>query len=614
MSAVVIVTSVLYIRGFLSAAFSRTHEIAVSISNQIQSAVLAEVEARTAAEPEPPTTIADAKRFWANVIRTDPQVTETLKRALTSWPIISGVFIADEKGRILASSDPARVGEQPPLAVNFAEWSRRSLIGNFRQVFLERENTQLVRPVSTAGQTTPVITIHVVISSLFLRNSVWPELSQLGWIFIISLLISIALALVLPNVILGPLERLGRSIDLIATGRFPVAPLQPKRESKEVADVYSKLTLLGQQFQGARADARELRTNVEHLLQRLEQAVLLFDPKGKLVMAGKPVGRLLGADPNTLVGLAIHELFPPESELGAIITQAIEGNEAIRDRHIIVRSGDGERRLILTAEPLTDEEGRGIGTLIMLRDAETRGEIASQLDIAERLSALNRLTRSVAHEIKNPLQAITVHLEMLKTKLDGDSPELDVISREISRLDRVVKTFLDFNRPVEPQMRPIDLCELAVDIAQLVQPHAGAHGVTVEARSAVDAAWICGDQDLLKQAILNVVMNGIEAMKDGGALSIETRRAGRNCQIAVSDTGPGIPPDIQDKIFNLYFSTKEHGSGIGLAIAFRFVQLHDGKIEFTTQPGQGTTFRFGFPEATSHPSRRQLEMSQVHRA
>jgi hypothetical protein len=280
----------------------------------------------------------------------------------------------------------------------------------------------------------------------------------------------------------------------------------------------------------------------------------------------------------------------------------------------MVRSGDGEHPLMVTAEPLSDEDGRGIGTLIMVRDVGTRGEIASQLDIADRLSALNRLTRSVAHEIKNPLQAITVHLEMLKTKLDGDRPEVDVISREISRLDRVVKTFLDFNRPVEPQMRPIDLCELAADIAQLVQPHARAHGVTVEVRSVVDAAWIRGDQDLLKQAVLNVVMNGVEAMKDGGTLSIETRRGGRNCEIAISDTGPGIPPAIQDKIFNLYFSTKEHGSGIGLAIAFRFVQLHDGKIEFTTQPGQGTTFRFNFPEATSHPSKRELEMSQVHRA
>ncbi len=297
-----------------------------------------------------------------------------------------------------------------------------------------------------------------------------------------------------------------------------------------------------------------------------------------------------------------------------MIARAIEQNEPIRERLITVVGEKGERRLIVTVEPLAGEDGRSIGTVVMLRDAETRGQIASQLNLAERLTALNRLTRSVAHEIKNPLQAITLHLEVLKNKLNVDTPEVQVISREISRLDRVVKTFLDFNRPVEPQMRPTDLCEVSADIASLVKPHATARGIAIEVRSATDAAWIRADRDLLKQAILNVVMNGIEAMTDGGVLSIETRSAGPFVEVAVSDTGPGIPPAIQDKIFNLYFSTKEHGSGIGLAIAFRFVQLHDGRIEFTSQPGQGTTFRFVFPEAISHPSRRELEMSKVQGA
>ncbi len=614
MSAVVIVTSVLYISGFLSAAFARTHEFAISVSNQIQSTIIAEVEARTAAAPNPPTTIEEAKRFWSNVIRTDPEVTATLQRALTSWPIVSEVLITGENGAILASSDPGHVGLQFSKAVDFAEWSRRSLVGNFRQVFLERENTELVRSVSAAGQRTPIITIHVVISSLFLRNDVLPELRNLGWIFLISLLISIALALVLPNVVLGPLERLSRSIDLIVEGRLPPAPLQPGRESKEVADVYSKLSLLGQQVYGARADARDLRTNIEHLLQRLEHAVLLFDAKGKLAMSGRSAGRLFGVDVNSLAGRTIGDLFPPSTETGAMIARAIEQNEPIRERLITVVGEKGERRLIVTVEPLAGEDGRSIGTVVMLRDAETRGQIASQLNLAERLTALNRLTRSVAHEIKNPLQAITLHLEVLKNKLNVDTPEVQVISREISRLDRVVKTFLDFNRPVEPQMRPTDLCEVSADIASLVKPHATARGIAIEVRSATDAAWIRADRDLLKQAILNVVMNGIEAMTDGGVLSIETRSAGPFVEVAVSDTGPGIPPAIQDKIFNLYFSTKEHGSGIGLAIAFRFVQLHDGRIEFTSQPGQGTTFRFVFPEAISHPSRRELEMSKVQGA
>jgi len=108
-------------------------------------------------------------------------------------------------------------------------------------------------------------------------------------------------------------------------------------------------------------------------------------------------------------------------------------------------------------------------------------------------------------------------------------------------------------------------------------------------------AHLHGDRDLLQQAILNVVVNGVDAMPEGGRLRIQVRQAGGECLVVVDDEGPGIPPEIQDKIFNLYFSTKGKGSGIGLAIAFRVVQLHNGTIDFTSEPGRGATFRLRFP-------------------
>jgi hypothetical protein len=177
-----------------------------------------------------------------------------------------------------------------------------------------------------------------------------------------------------------------------------------------------------------------------------------------------------------------------------------------------------------------------------------------------------------------------------------------------------VKTFLDFNRPVEPRLRPIDLNEMARDIAGLVGPEAASRGINFEVDLAPRPAIINGDVDLLKQAILNVVMNGVEAMKDGGSLRFQTRRGRGTVEVIISDTGPGIPLDIQDKIFNLYFSTKQGGSGIGLAMAFRFVQLHDGKIEFSSQIGSGTTFRFSFPEAASKTTPSDVELWRTHRA
>ena len=226
-------------------------------------------------------------------------------------------------------------------------------------------------------------------------------------------------------------------------------------------------------------------------------------------------------------------------------------------------------------------------------------QLMERIDIATRLSAINRLTGGVAHEIKNPLNAITLHLEVLKAKLGSDAepvaPEIEIISREMARLDRVVKTFLDFNRPVELRLTDIDLRSIAREVAALVEPQAESQGVGMDLDTGESPAWVRGDHDLLKQAVVNVVANGIEAMKEGGRLRIAAGRSDDACWLSVADQGVGIPEEARDKIFNLYFSTKEKGTGIGLAVTFRVVQLHGGIIHLTSETGKGTTFVLRFP-------------------
>jgi signal transduction histidine kinase len=240
-----------------------------------------------------------------------------------------------------------------------------------------------------------------------------------------------------------------------------------------------------------------------------------------------------------------------------------------------------------------------IGTLITLRDAETRRQIRSHLDVSARLAAISRLTGGVAHEIKNPLQAITVHMEVLKSKLAGQydevGVEIETITREILRLDRVVKTFLDFTRPVDLRMRDLGMVALAQDVVALVGPSAARQNVRIEVDAESGETFVHGDRDLLQQAILNVVVNGVEAMKDGGLLRIQLLRHGDECCVNISDEGAGIPPEIRERIFHLYFTTKGKGSGIGLAMTFRVVQLHNGTIDFTSEPGRGATFRLRIP-------------------
>ncbi len=230
--------------------------------------------------------------------------------------------------------------------------------------------------------------------------------------------------------------------------------------------------------------------------------------------------------------------------------------------------------------------------------------MASQLDVASRLAAISRLTGGVAHEMKNPLNAIALRLDFLRAKLGAPEEELnkdiDVLAKEIARLDRVVKTFLDFSRPVEVHFEDVDLSALTREVADLMTPPARLAHVELAVDAPATPVVLRGDADLLKQALLNLVTNAIEAMRDGGSLRLVTGSANGSVSLDVADTGPGIPAAQRDRVFQLYFTTKNYGSGIGLALTYRAVQLHNGTIAFESEEGRGTTFHLQFPASIRH--------------
>jgi signal transduction histidine kinase len=232
-------------------------------------------------------------------------------------------------------------------------------------------------------------------------------------------------------------------------------------------------------------------------------------------------------------------------------------------------------------------------------DAGTRRHIEGQIALARRLTAINSLTGRVAHEIKNPLNSIALRLEMLRAQVAGEESgtesEIAILSQEVTRLDRVVRTFLDFNRPVEMALQDVDLAALVAEIAHLLEPEAERSGIRIRYARPSTAVVVNGDSGLLRQAVMNVAVNAIEAMPAGGSLTFEIASSLETCTLAIADTGPGIPPESREKIFQLYYTTKPHGSGIGLAMTFRAVQLHGGTIEIDSEAGRGTTFRLTLP-------------------
>ncbi|MDT8366921.1 MAG: ATP-binding protein [bacterium] len=239
------------------------------------------------------------------------------------------------------------------------------------------------------------------------------------------------------------------------------------------------------------------------------------------------------------------------------------------------------------------------GMVVFLRDmGEVKG-LQAEVRRSERLAALGRLVAGMAHEIRNPLNSIRGFSQHLKGRFEPGTSEgkaLDVIVKEVDRLNRVITDLLDFSRPREPALKDLDLNDVVRSVLDLVGREAANQGVTVVKELEDAGAAAMGDLDGLKQLLLNLFLNALQAMPDGGVLTIRTKRVGGRTILSLSDTGPGIPEEDQERIFEPFFTTRDTGTGLGLSIAHRIVLDHGADIRVESKAESGTSFVIRFPE------------------
>ena len=534
-----------------------------------------------------------------------PELFDRLRSVMAASPVIFEVAVVNADGEILADSFADRQGEACPRypdltpLVNQAGWfdKLRVLLGR---------NAGYLQIEKQLGP--PQLFVRVIVAPALIRENIKPALNQSANVALTSVIGAICVTFLFSAFAFRPLGRLRRQLDLLASGDYaPPEPATGSSAHDEVSIMASKVSLLGERLRGAQFEVSDLRGNMDRLVRDLEDVVFIFNRDRRLVFASGSVDKFLGRDHSTLSGQSIAEIFPPPTNLGLLIDEAANTGIHIRNRRIPLTGGPESASVLLSIDLLEAQPGAAnprSGLIVRLRDPEAQRQIGRQLQTADRLAAISRISGGVAHEVKNPLNAILLHVEVARSKLArGDSdvdPQMEIISREILRLDRVVKTFLDFTRPVELKLRPVLLQQILGEIADLARPQAAAANIQVVAAPEVpgaDGVEVSVDRDLFKQAVLNVVVNAIQAMPEGGELRFEASASKDTAEIRISDTGSGIPPDLKEKIFRLYFTTKTGGSGIGLAMTFRIVQLHDGTIDFSSEPGKGTTFVIRLPLA-----------------
>jgi signal transduction histidine kinase len=539
----------------------------------------------------------------------DPDLKHKLLSLLRSPNgVLSVDMVAADNQEVLASTLENRIGSTPSDADFSTLVRQRSWFEKLNALFfMDQRFYMLQDPVGSSGAT--IFYVRVVIYPALIRPSLKDTLYQKTEVAILSVAGAVLLTFLFSMAVFRALGHIGLMLDQAASGEYESEILpSEKAATDELSVMASKVSLLGQRLRGAQFEVSDLRGNIDHLLQDLEDAVFIFNRDFRLVFASGSVEKFLGRERSDLPGQLVSDVFPPSTTLGLLVAQSSQTGRAIRNRRVPL--GAPGQTLAVPAvlllsvdilESLPGGPGAGSGILVRLRDPEAQRMINRELQTADRLSAISRISSGVAHEVKNPLNAILLHVEVARAKLShGDTnvaEQMEIISREILRLDRVVRTFLDFTRPVELQLDNVPMQELVREIVDLARPQAAAANIQVTVGSEAEGVEVRVDRDLLKQAMLNVVVNAMQAMSEGGELRFEASASEDTAELRISDTGPGIPAELREKIFRLYFSTKKDGSGIGLAMTFRIVQLHDGTIDFTSEPGKGTTFLIRLPIA-----------------
>jgi signal transduction histidine kinase len=279
----------------------------------------------------------------------------------------------------------------------------------------------------------------------------------------------------------------------------------------------------------------------------------------------------------------------------------------LRPMHVIrsslSRLGRGD--LGATLDLRDDEEFRELGDVFdqvsaQLRAAAPEGLKPAKLaELSHRIAMVGRLTAGVAHEMKNPLNAMTIHLELLKQKLAAGKPastHVEIIEQEIRRLDDRIQGFLKFVRPEEVTFAPVALAPLLSSVLDAVSPEAQRAGVSIERACQDGTLLVEGDAAQLRDVFLNLAQNAIQAMPKGGRLTINCAALpNRRVRVRVEDTGVGIAPENLAKIFDLYYTTRERGTGIGLSLVYRTIQIHNGAIDVESTVGVGTSFIVELP-------------------
>ena len=548
-----------------------------------------------------------------DALRADPGLRAILESSIYGENVTDAAIL-DTRGVVQAASDRAQEGTPWPARGDLDSLLNGSAVEQLRVIYSRDGQTLEVRQPMLLGDQA-FGSIRIGLSTVLVRRELNGSLGPAINIALVFLGIAVVVAALLAQLLLRPINVLRSGLTRLGKGEFGVTLDLPQDD--EFGELGNFFNTVSQQLSADRNLLAGQKANLQSAVEHLEDAVALFNPHGELLFSNPAMQPRL---PAAATGRALSGLLPDGDTYRSLVEETL----ATRVSRGPIQVGDDA---LLMTHAIAGMDGQLVGVLLVSRNLSYLSRVQSTLAYSRKLVALGRLTAGIAHEVKNPLNAMMIHLELLRTKIRqsmmrepipvgagatasasltqasaaeaagaGALQHVGVIESEIRRLDEVVQGFLKFVRPEDLRLQPVPLRAILDQVLPVVESEAAANGVRVEVSVPEQLPAVNGDSAMLRQVFLNLCLNACQAMPQGGTLRLSAAAAsGDRVEITFEDTGVGIPADHLGKIFDLYFTTKDHGTGIGLSMVYRIVQLHDGEIEVQSTPGRGTTFRVLLP-------------------
>jgi signal transduction histidine kinase len=561
-------------------------------------------------------------------LRADPGLRAILESSIYSESV-TGAVILDTSGMIIASSDPTREGLSQAERPDLAALLEQRPFDQLRVIYSEEGQTLEVRQAMLLGNEA-FGSIRIGLSTVLMRQELNAALRPALITAAVALGVAVFVAALLAQLLLRPIHVLRSGLTRLGKGEFGVKLDLPQDD--EFGELGTFFNAVSQQLSADRSQLAGQKASLESAVEHLEDAVALFNPLGELLFSNRAMQLALPAS----VGCAVQDLFPLDHPYRGIVEETLAARKSrgpvqVRFPASGTDETSGSDEFLVMTHAIESTDSGLVGIMLVSRNLAYLSRVQSTIAYSRKLVALGRLTAGIAHEVKNPLNAMMIHLELLRTKIksgvlsaipqpvvasgvglglgaaaqasdpavQGSLQHVEVIESAVRRLDEVVQGFLKFTRPEDLQLQPVSIGALFEEIQPLIEPEARANYVKVTVDAPMTLPSVNGDATMLRQAFLNLAINGCQAMPHGGTLRLVAVPAPRDkVEVRVEDTGIGIPPDRLGKIFDLYYTTKDRGTGIGLSMVYRSIQMHDGELEVQSTPGRGTTFRIVLPRAS----------------